>query len=815
MSTNANDISVSALTPYTYDDRLYLDEGGFKVEVLTTINGDKQRVDISDLVINLSWNDSLEQAAMQGTITLWDPIDAANKNRNLNPIRKGNRLIISVYDIASKKLKELNRFVIWEKTKNSSSDPEIQITFYDSLIYLMKSEDSFLFTKDKAHKKGWTAREITQVICRKYQIPIKKLPQAKHRIPYFRIDSGSVYDVILKAWTEERQYTKVRYVIRAEGDGIAIFAKRDLNKFWGIVEGENLIDSSFTDSLENMYTALTIVSEAGSNSSQQQTPTSTIDAPTDPTDDFVGDTGGGEWQTGVASHFVVTGESALACSGYKLSDSLMGWGEASKNHTASSDWDFSALGNKPCGTILEVKYGGKVLRLPKVDKGRGGPGIGSVPRVMDLTTAAWDKFGIPRSRGIVEVQYRFLDGKTTSTDTTTTSVNNKTSKTPAVRLSVQKRDKIKQLGYLHKLESVDAGITQASARRKATNLLNDYSRDNYEASVTTFLTPFIKAGDPVYVQDGGTGIKGRFYASDVQHQLSTSGCTTQISLNWLDMVPSLLIASSERQPPQTGNGRGGGSGAGGIGGGGAGGFQDGCGPVPGGKWSGGPGGGTHSFSSPPNNWESDNAWDIFAPDGTPVIAVGPGRISGTSAFRSDPRFWGHGLHLTLNDGTELYYKHMKTITVRQGQTVQAGEILGYLGTGVNGGPHLHFGAKPPTDPGRFKGVCSTNGGPGGSGNNNAPGSDGELIARWYPFLKVNPYAVLSSFHPIGTHLRLVLGAKGVIVRVVGRPSTNKGNATILIGDSLASYWKVDGIKEFKVYSSIWTNLPIPLGPLKS
>jgi murein DD-endopeptidase MepM/ murein hydrolase activator NlpD len=751
---------------------------------------------------------------MWGTFTLWDPLDCANTVRSLNPILKGNRVIISVYDLESKKMKELGRFVIWEKTKKSSNSPEIEITFYDSLIYLMKSEDAFLFTKDKAHKKGWTAREITQFICRKYQIPIRRLPRARHRIPYFRVDSGSVYDVILKAWTEERANTKVRYVIRAEGDGLAVIAKRDLKHFWGVVEGENLIDSTFTDSLENMYTALTVTSEAGSNSSQTQTTTAGTQAPTDPTENFVGGAGGGEWKEGVASHFVVTGESALKCSGYALSDSLMGWGETSTNYAKpSSPWDWSALGDQPCGTILEVKYGGKVLRLPKVDIGRGGPGIGSVPRVMDLTTAAWDKFGIPRSKGIVKVQYRLLDGKATSTDTTSVSVNNKTAKTPAVRLSVQKRDKIKKYGYLHKLESMDAGATTKSAKLLATNKLNDLSRENYEAQVTTFLTPFIKAGDPVYIKDTGTGIKGRFYASDVSHQLSTGGCTTQISLNWLDLVPSLEIASTERQPPQSRTS--GGNGSSGVGGGGAGGFQDGCGPVPGGKWSGGPGGGTHSFSSPPNNWESDNAWDIFAPDGTAVIAVGPGRIGRISPFRADSRFWGHGLYLNLNDGTELYYKHLKSVSVRSGQVVQAGEILGYLGTGVNGGPHLHFGARPPTDPGRFKGVCSTNGGPGGSGSNAAPNAQGELIARWRPFLGVNQYNVLSSFHPIGTHLRLVKGARGVIVRVVGRPSNTQSRATIVIDDKLATYWQVDGVREFNVFASVWTNLPAPLGPLKS
>ena len=58
---------------------------------------------------------------------------------------------------------------------------------------------------------------------------------------------------------------------------------------------------------------------------------------------------------------------------------------------------------------------------------------------------------------------------------------------------------------------------------------------------------------------------------------------------------------------------------------------------------------------------------------------------------------------TLEDGTELWYCHQTSYTVSSGETVHAGELIGYIGsTGHVTGPHLHLEVRPgggdPVDP---------------------------------------------------------------------------------------------------------------------
>lgn len=83
--------------------------------------------------------------------------------------------------------------------------------------------------------------------------------------------------------------------------------------------------------------------------------------------------------------------------------------------------------------------------------------------------------------------------------------------------------------------------------------------------------------------------------------------------------------------------------------------------------------------------------DIVAPEGTPIHATAPGRVF----FADIKGGYGncviivHGYH--NNQSFSTLYAHLTDILVSTGDMVEAGEIIGTVGsTGYSTGPHLHF-----------------------------------------------------------------------------------------------------------------------------
>lgn len=114
---------------------------------------------------------------------------------------------------------------------------------------------------------------------------------------------------------------------------------------------------------------------------------------------------------------------------------------------------------------------------------------------------------------------------------------------------------------------------------------------------------------------------------------------------------------------------------------------------PHGTVAGGPGQGTHSFSSPPNNWQSDNAVDIAVPEGSTAVAIVNGNITRTGGNNNDPSSRYNGFNAYLSGGgNEWFYTHLSKLLVSAGQKVNAGDAIGLTGS-ANGVPHLHIGQK--------------------------------------------------------------------------------------------------------------------------
>ena len=79
--------------------------------------------------------------------------------------------------------------------------------------------------------------------------------------------------------------------------------------------------------------------------------------------------------------------------------------------------------------------------------------------------------------------------------------------------------------------------------------------------------------------------------------------------------------------------------------------------------------------------------DYAAPHGTPIVAVGDGTVTAASYTSGN----GNYVKIRHNGTYETQYLHMSKRAVKQGQRVQQGEVIGYVGsTGLATGPHVCF-----------------------------------------------------------------------------------------------------------------------------
>ena len=79
--------------------------------------------------------------------------------------------------------------------------------------------------------------------------------------------------------------------------------------------------------------------------------------------------------------------------------------------------------------------------------------------------------------------------------------------------------------------------------------------------------------------------------------------------------------------------------------------------------------------------------DIAAPTGTPIVAAKAGDV----IFAGGMGGYGNCVIIDHGGGFSTLYGHQSRIAAGDGQSVERGQVIGYVGsTGHSTGPHLHF-----------------------------------------------------------------------------------------------------------------------------
>jgi murein DD-endopeptidase MepM/ murein hydrolase activator NlpD len=95
------------------------------------------------------------------------------------------------------------------------------------------------------------------------------------------------------------------------------------------------------------------------------------------------------------------------------------------------------------------------------------------------------------------------------------------------------------------------------------------------------------------------------------------------------------------------------------------------------------------------NWQSDNAWDLKAPIGTPVYSYTEGTVS--KVFQSkpnNPKIFGTQVSISGDgDYPDIFYTHLEGSPLKQGDKVKVGDLIGKITRWPNfpDQSHVHIG----------------------------------------------------------------------------------------------------------------------------
>ena len=84
--------------------------------------------------------------------------------------------------------------------------------------------------------------------------------------------------------------------------------------------------------------------------------------------------------------------------------------------------------------------------------------------------------------------------------------------------------------------------------------------------------------------------------------------------------------------------------------------------------------------------------DYAGAAGSPVIAPAAGRVALVGKVSQGFRVHGNAVGIDHGQGVTSIFLHLNRINVKEGDFVQAGNLIGTVGsTGASTGPHLHWG----------------------------------------------------------------------------------------------------------------------------
>lgn len=206
---------------------------------------------IETIVNQISWSGAVGTAARKLSVSCTLYPNGSDNSKLVPPSGEcGDILILRRED----KDREIIRGIITDKSI-SGSGKTISYTAYDARWWLLKSKHDNIY-------RNMTADEIVASCCAQFGVPVGTLANTRVKFPSLQIVNKTVWDTIIIALTETRKVSGKKYTTKMIDGRLNLVEKVQQTHKWAIEEGVNLLESSYSESISDIFTQVKV---AGKN----------------------------------------------------------------------------------------------------------------------------------------------------------------------------------------------------------------------------------------------------------------------------------------------------------------------------------------------------------------------------------------------------------------------------------------------------------------------------------------------------------------------------------------------------------------------
>lgn len=211
------------------------------MEINIIYNDGKSSMRLDPVVKSVKWSGDIKQAARRLDIEISNTADA---KKQLFTIEKGHEIQFM------KNGEELFRGIIFSDSINASG--QMSITAYDENIYLTKNKDTKIF-------RNVTAATIVKRLCNDFGIPAGQIDDTGYVIAKLILRDKTLYDMMITALTITEKQTGQRFFITSKAGKLQLLARKEQKVKWMLENGTNIIDASYSQSIEEMRTQVKVM----------------------------------------------------------------------------------------------------------------------------------------------------------------------------------------------------------------------------------------------------------------------------------------------------------------------------------------------------------------------------------------------------------------------------------------------------------------------------------------------------------------------------------------------------------------------------